>query len=64
VRLDEKSVWAGFAFVALLVILFFGLGQAPNPGTYPFLMFTGLIAAGATGALVRSLIWGSDKKGP
>ena len=40
------------------------MAETPNPGTYPFLMFTVLIAAGPTGALVRSVIWGADETAP
>jgi len=40
------------------------LAQAPNPGLYPFLTFVGLIAAGATGALVRSVFWGAEETPP
>jgi hypothetical protein len=41
-----------------------GLGGAPNPEIYPFLMFAGLVAAGATGALVRSVTWNPDETAP
>lgn len=39
-----------------------GLGGAPNPEIYPF--FAGLVAAGATGALVRSVTWNPDETAP
>jgi hypothetical protein len=60
----RKSLWAGSAFAALLVTVFFGLAQAPAPKFYPFLMFAGLIAAGATGALIRAVIWGAEQTAP
>ena len=60
----KKTWWAGSAFLVLLLTVFFGVAQAPNPGFYPFLTFAGLIAAGATGALVRSVIWGAEKTSP
>jgi hypothetical protein len=59
-----KSYWAGGTFIALLLAIFFGVAQAPQPGLYPFLTFAGLIAAGATGALVRSVIWGAEETAP
>jgi hypothetical protein len=59
-----KSYWAGGAFIALLIAIFFGVAQTPQPGLYPFLTFAGLIAAGATGALVRSVIWGIEETAP
>jgi len=59
-----KGFWATGAFIALLVVVFFGLAQAPDPGLYPFLTFAGLIAAGATGALIRSVIWGVEQTAP
>lgn len=60
----EKTYWAGGAFFALLVTFFWGLAQAPDPGLYPFLTFVGLIAAGATGALIRSVFWGAEETAP
>jgi len=59
-----KTVWAGFAFVALLLTFFFGIAQVPSPGPYPFLTFAGLIAAGATGALIRSVLWKAEETAP
>jgi hypothetical protein len=60
----RKSLWGGGAFVALLVTVFFGMTQAPTLELYPILMFAGLIAAGATGALIRSVIWGAEQAAP
>jgi hypothetical protein len=60
----EKTYWAELAFLALLAATFFGMGQAPNPGLYPFVTFLGLIAAGATGALIRSVFWGAEETAP
>ena len=40
------------------------MAQAPDPGLYPFLTFAGLVAAGATGALIRSVIWGTEETTP
>ena len=40
------------------------MAQAPVPGLYPFLIFSGLIAAGATGALIRSVMWGAEQTAP
>jgi len=61
---QEKTLWAAGAFFALLVTFFFGLGQPPEPKFYGVLTLTGLIAAGATGALIRSLIWGTEATPP
>ncbi|MFL6208025.1 MAG: hypothetical protein ACJ74W_04205 [Pyrinomonadaceae bacterium] len=60
----EKTFWAGCAFVALLLAIFFGVARVPTPNLYPFLMFIGLVAAGATGALSRSVIWGGEETPP
>lgn len=60
----QKTSWTAFTFIALLLLVFFGTAGAPNPGGYPFLMFVGLVAAGATGALVRSVIWAPDEMTP
>jgi hypothetical protein len=60
----RKSVWAGSTFAALVATLFFGMAKAPSAEFYPVLMFAGLIAAGATGALIRSVIWGAEQTAP
>lgn len=60
----EKTAWAGAAFIGLLVAVFFGMAKQPSPEFYPFLTLTGLIAAGATGATIRSLLWGADETAP
>lgn len=60
----QKTVWTGAAFVGLLVAVFFGVAKQPGPDFYPFLTFAGLIAAGATGAMIRSVIWGADEGSP
>jgi hypothetical protein len=60
----EKVLWAAGAFLALLVTFFFGLGQPPEPNLYAFLTLSALIAAGAMGALIRSVIWGAEETAP
>jgi len=60
----QKAFWATGAFIAFLVAVFFGMTQEPAPGLYPFIIFAGLIAAGATGALVRSVIWKAEYTAP
>jgi len=52
----NQTVFAGLAFVLLLVVLFFGMVLTPWPSAYAFIVFAGLIASGATGGMVRSLI--------
>jgi hypothetical protein len=61
---SEKTVWASATFIGLLVAVFFGIAKHPNPEFYPFLTLTGLVAAGATGAVIRSLLWGADETKP
>jgi hypothetical protein len=60
----RKTFWMIGAFVALFITVLFGTSQAPALWLYPFLTFAGLIAAGATGALIRSVVWGSEKTAP
>src|SRR5258706_1925197 len=60
----KKTIWAATAFVALLVALFFGMARVPAPTYYSFLMFASWIAAGATGAVIRSIIWGGEETAP
>ena len=57
-----RVFWATGTFISLLLVAFFGLAQAPDPEIYPFLTFIGLIMAGATGALIRSVIWGAEQR--
>jgi len=61
---QQKTIWAGLAFIALLVTVFFGMARTPAPENYSLLLFSGLIAAGATGALIRSIIWGAEEVSP
>lgn len=60
----EKVLWAAGAFLALFISFFFGLGHPPEPKLYAFLTLLSLIAAGATGALIRSVIWGAGENSP
>lgn len=60
----KKTIWAACAFIALLLTVFFGVSRSPAPANYSVLMFGGLIAAGATGALIRSIIWGEEEVSP
>ncbi|HMK26519.1 MAG TPA: hypothetical protein VK483_10855 [Chitinophagaceae bacterium] len=60
----KKIIWASFAFIALLVTLFFGVARTPPAENYSFVIFSGLIAAGATGALIRSISWGPEETSP
>jgi len=60
----RKLAWTIAAFLALLISLVFGLAQIPEQSLYPFITLAGLITAGATGALVRSVIWGSETTAP
>ena len=61
---NSKAVYAAVAFVLLLVTLFFGMVYTPVVSAYPIIMFGGLIAAGATGALMRSILWPSTETDP
>lgn len=56
-RRTHTAYGAG-AFLFLLVVLFFGMVFTPWPSVYPFIMFIGLVAAGATGGVLRALVWG------
>jgi hypothetical protein len=53
----KKTTYAAVAFVLLLIALFFGMVFTPVPFIYPMVMFAGLVAAGATGALIRAVLW-------
>ena len=52
------------AFLFLLVVLLFGMVFTPWPSAYPFIMFVGLVAAGATGGVLRALVWGGGESDP
>jgi hypothetical protein len=60
----RQAAFAGTAFVFLLVTLFFGMVYTPFPSAYPLVMFAGLILSGATGALVRAVLWGPAESDP
>jgi hypothetical protein len=62
--LRQQTIYATGAFVLLLIALFFGMVYPPFPPAYPFLMFAGLISAGATGALVRAVVRGAGENDP
>jgi hypothetical protein len=59
-----KTIWVACTFLALLVDVFFGVSRVPSPDSYSILMFAGLIAAGSTGALIRSVIWRAEQTAP
>jgi hypothetical protein len=52
----NQAVYTAGAFSFLLVVLFFGMVFTPWPYAYAFIMFSGLVAAGATGGLAGSLV--------
>lgn len=60
----QQATFAGTTFVLLLVTLFFGMVYTPFPSAYPVVMFAGLILSGATGALVRAVLWGPAESDP
>jgi hypothetical protein len=60
----QQTVYATGAFVFLLVMLFLGMVFTPFPSAYPFILLAGLISAGATGALVRAVLWGPRENDP
>jgi hypothetical protein len=51
-----RAAWTGASFLALLFACFLGLVYTPYASAYPVIVLAGLIAAGATGALARSLL--------
>jgi hypothetical protein len=60
----QQTGYATGAFLLLLATLFFGMVYTPLVAAYPLIMFIGLIAAGATGALVRLVLWGPRENDP
>jgi hypothetical protein len=60
----HRTLYGAGAFVLLLITVFLGMVYTPVPSAYPFIMFAGLVASGATGALVRLVLWGTDKDDP
>jgi len=59
-----KALYAGGAFILMLVALFFGMVYVPVLSAYPLILFGGLIASGATGALVRAVLSASAETDP
>jgi len=60
----RKSLWAAGAFIVLLVTLLIGIGPMASAQYYTSITISGLIAAGATGALIRSVFWGAEQTAP
>jgi hypothetical protein len=60
----QKVNFAAGAFAGLMLSMFFGLVYTPFIVAYPLIMFLGLISAGATGALVRAVLWGGEDSEP
>ncbi len=60
----QKIIYASGTFVFLLLTLFFGMVYTPFVSAYPLIMLVGLISAGATGALVRAVLWGPGDTDP
>jgi hypothetical protein len=60
----NQTAYATVAFFFLLVVVFFGMVFTPWASAYAFIMFAGLVAAGATGGLVRTLVWGGNENDP
>src|SRR4029077_2801927 len=56
----QKTAYAAGTFAVLLVTLFFGLVYTP----FVSVMLAGLISAGATGGLVRAVLWGPGENDP
>lgn len=60
----QQATYAAAAFIALMCTLFFGMVYVPSPAAYPFIMFIGLVAAGATGARIRAVLWAPGDNDP
>jgi hypothetical protein len=60
----KQVAYASIAFAALLAALFLGMVYTPAPSAYPFVTFLGLIFAGATGAMIRAVLWGAGGNDP
>lgn len=60
----EQTKYAAAAFIILLVTLFAGMSSTPGPVPYPAILFVGLISAGATGALLTTILGGPLESHP
>jgi hypothetical protein len=60
----HQAGYAAAAFFGLLCVLYFGLVNIPSAASYPIIVFAGLMAAGATGALVRAILWEPAENDP
>ena len=61
---QKKVLHAAAAFATLMLTVFFGTVYIPWAAAYPFVMFVAMIAGGATGALVRAVMWGPQESDP
>jgi hypothetical protein len=60
----RKAYWATGAFMVFLVTIYFGMVHSVGASWYLLVLLSGLVAAGATGASVKALIWGPDETDP
>jgi hypothetical protein len=61
---QRKIVWAVGVVLAFIAAIGVGITGSTSPKWYPLVMLAGLVAAGATGAIVRSVFWGADHGAP
>jgi hypothetical protein len=61
---NQSTGYAAGAFFLLLATLLYGMVYTPSPAAYTFVMFAGLVSAGATGALVRQVLPGPVENDP
>lgn len=62
-RKRQKAYAAG-AFLVLIIVIFFGIVFTRWPSAYAFVVFIGLVTAGATGGVVRPLLWRESSGDP
>ena len=53
----QKTYYAAGAFLVLLATLLVGVVYTRPPSAWPLVLFVSLVSAGATGALIRMVLW-------
>ena len=53
----QKTQYAAGAFIVLLATLLVGVAYTRPPSMWPLVLFAGLVSAGATGSLIRLVLW-------
>jgi hypothetical protein len=61
---QKRGIWAAAAFLSLLVISYVAMVRTSSAAVFSFVLFLGLVTAGATGALILAVLTKSSEHDP